>query len=119
MRAVRHSVPFPVPGGLAERPGGRDPLSSEKSVEGLGRIAIVPAGFGYFRPDESTAPQANQKKVISSARLLCVSPYSCRYGRSLNPTFLLCKRKVPLTVPKKTSRGCSESPPCTPATATL
>ena len=45
-----------APGDLAERPGGRALLSSEKSVEGLGRIAIVPAGFGYFRPDESTTP---------------------------------------------------------------
>ncbi len=83
-------------------------------VRGLGHIESAPAVFGYFRPVESTAPQATHKTVTASARLFCVFPYSRPYGRSLNPTFLLCKRKVPLTVPKKTSRGCSDSPPAPP-----
>ena len=68
---LRLPMPFvPVPRGFGRAPRGTAvPLSSGKSVEGLGRIAIVPAAFGYFPPVESTAPQASRKEVLSSARL--------------------------------------------------
>ena len=104
----------PSPGGYALPGQGDRSPPKQVVVRGLGHIESAPAVFGYFPPVESTAPQATQKTVMASARLFCVFPYSRPYGRSLNPTFLLCKRKVPLTVPKKTSRGCSESPPAPP-----
>ena len=121
MRAVRRSVPFPVPsprppvlrGYALPGQGDRSP-PKQVVVRGLGHIESAPATFGYFPSVESTAPQATEKTVTASARLFGVFTASRCDGRSLNPTFLLCKRKVPLTVPKKTSRGCSESPPAPP-----
>ena len=104
----------PVPRGYALPGQGDRSPPKQAVVRGLGHIESAPAAFGYFPPEESTAPQAMQKTVTASARLFGVFTASRCDGRSFNPTFLLCKRKVPLTVPKKTSRGCSESPPAPP-----
>ena len=100
----------PSPGGYALPGQGDRSPPKQVVVRGLGHIESAPAVFGYFPPVESTAPQATHKTVTASARLFGVFTVSRCDGCSLNPTFLLCKRKVPLTVPKKTSRGCSESP---------
>ena len=107
MRAVRRSVPFPrplpsspVPRGYALPGQGDRSPPKQVVVRGLGHIESAPATFGYFPSVESTAPQATEKTVTASARLFGVFTASRCDGRSLNPTFLLCKRKVPLTVPK-------------------
>ena len=121
MRAVRRSVPFSVPsprppvlrGYALPGQGDRSP-PKQVVVRSLRGIESPSATFGYFPSVESTTPQATEKTVTASARLFGVFTASRCDGRSLNPTFLLCKRKVPLTVPKKTSRGCSESPPAPP-----
>ena len=114
-KSLRPRPSSPRPQGGYALPGQGDRSPPKQAVgRGLGRIESAPAVFGYFPPVESTAPQAMQKTVTASARLFGVFTASRCDGRSFNPTFLLCKRKVPLTVPKKTSRGCSESPPAPP-----
>ena len=113
--AVPRPVPSsPVPRGYALPGQGDRSPPKQVVVRSLRGIESPSATFGYFPSVESTAPQATEKTVMASARLFGVFTVSRCDGRSLNPTFLLCKRKVPLTVPKKTSRGCSESPPAPP-----
>ena len=70
MRAVRRSVPFPVPsprppvlrGYALPGQGDRSP-PKQVVVRGLGHIESAPAVFGYFPPVESTAPQAPTEKT--------------------------------------------------------
>ena len=90
----------PFPGGLAERPGGRDPLSSG-SDRGLGRIATPQRPLGTFR----------RWKV--PRRRLCIGFCQPERDTFQNPLFqphiLFSSRRkenVPLTVQeKRAARG--------------
>ena len=90
----------PVPRGYALPGQGDRSPPKQVVVRSLRGIESPSAVFGYFPPVESTAPQATRKAVTASARLFGVFTALRCDGRSFNPTFLLCKRKVPLTVPK-------------------
>ena len=85
--------PSPVPRGYALPGQGDRSPPKQVVVRSLRGIESPSATFGYFPSVESPAPQATEKTVTASARLFGIFTASRCDGRSLNPTFLLCKRK--------------------------
>ena len=106
----------PSQGGLAERPGGRSPLSSG-SVRGLGRIATPQRPLGTFRRWKVPRRRLLQKRSRRRAGIrfaYLVRTVLCQSERDIfqNPLFqphifFSSRRKenVPLTVQKKRRPG--------------